>query len=158
MISKRQSKIDILKKNSKRHCKIDISKIWYKKDNVKLSFWKTDFKKAMFFHVFLRSCSKKLWFTQFFAKPHQKNHTFFFAMSSYQSKVDPPAGAWRGVPGRHGASRRDPELNVGALPKPIYTRAYQRLAVVGPPQLPQINVTITIYSKCWFRLYEEKLN
>ena len=62
-----------------------------------------------------------------------KKNSLFFAMSSYQSKLPPPAGASRGVTGRVGAFRRDPELNVGALPKPIYTRAYQRLAVVGPP-------------------------
>ena len=72
-----------------------------------------------------------------------KKSYFFLAAAIYQSKVDPPAGAWRGVPGRVGGLRGDPELNVGALPKPIYTRAYQWLAVVGPPQLPQTIIAIT---------------
>ena len=54
-----------------------------------------------------------------------KKSSLFFAMSIYQSKVDPPAGTFRRVAGRHGAFRGVPQLNVGALPKPIYTRAYQ---------------------------------
>ena len=58
-----------------------------------------------------------------FWKASPKKSYFFLAVAIYQSKVDPPAGAFRRVPGRAGAIRGDPELNVGALPKPIYTRA-----------------------------------
>ena len=67
-----------------------------------------------------------------------KKKLTFFRRGDLPKQNGPPR---RSLTGRHGALRRDPELNVGAPPKPIYTRASQWLAVVGPPQLPQ-NITI----------------
>ena len=103
--------------------------------HVFLTVKKTVFKNTMIFHAFLNF---------FFIVP--KKSYFFLAMSIYQSKVDPPAGAIRRVAARHGAFRGDPELNVGALPKPIYTRArINDWRQQVPPQLPQIiNMVIII--------------
>ena len=63
-----------------------------------------------------------------------KKKLTFFRRGDLPKQSGPPR---RNFPGRCGALRGVPELNVGALPKPIYTPAYQWLAVVGPPQLPQ---------------------
>ena len=66
----------------------------------------------------------------------KKQLTFFRHVELPKQTAPPP-------PWRHGACRRDPELNVGALPKPIYTRAYQWLAVVGPPNSLKIYQSTT---------------
>ena len=59
-----------------------------------------------------------------------KKKLTFFRHVELPKQTAPPR---RSFAARSGAFRGDPQLNVGALPKPIYTRAYQRLAVVGPP-------------------------
>ena len=87
--------------------------------HVFLTTKKTVFKNTMIFHAFLNYV--------FLLFP--KNLTFFRHVDLPKQSGPPrrsfPArhGASRGVQGRSGASRGDPELNVGALPKPIYTRA-----------------------------------
>ena len=64
-----------------------------------------------------------------------KKKLTFFRHVELPKQTAPPR---RSVPARSGASRGDPELNVGALPKPIHTR----VSMTGgsrSPQLPQTN-------------------
>ena len=49
-----------------------------------------------------------------------KKKLTFFRRGDLPKQSGPPR---RSFPGRDGAWRGDPELNVGAPPKPIYTRA-----------------------------------
>ena len=79
-----------------------------------------------------------------------KKKLTFFRRGDLPKQSGPPrrnlsaaSGAWRGVPGRSRIERR------GSPQTHIHTRAYQRLAVVGPPQLPQTTTTnFNAYGSC----------